>query len=165
MEETTVNPASPDRRGVPLGRLGLLALILLVLVAAVFAYRTWTGRQTATTGPAAERISAGELEERYGLRVRLIGVTAGGGMIDFRLKILDAQKARRFLQDPANLPRLVVTDSGTALMAPEGIEDNIEWEEGGILFVLFPNSNGVIKPGTAVTVDFGGLQLEPILAQ
>ena len=165
MEETITNPVSPVRPARSLGGLGYLAMLLLLLVAALFAYRAWGTGQAVVTEPAAEYVSANELEERYGLRVRLIGVTAGGGMIDFRLKIIDVEKAREFLQDPANLPSLTVAESGEALMGTEGLEDDISWEEGGILFILFSNSGGLIQPGTPVIVEFGDVQLEPILAQ
>lgn len=165
MDESIANSRSTQTRTKRQVVFGLAATILLGLVAVFFAYRTWNTRQTATIEAAAGRISASELEERYGLRVRLIAVTAGGGMIDFRLKILDAEKARQFLQDPANLPRLIVAESGDALMGTEGLEDDISWEDGGILFILFSNSGGLIQPGTPVIVEFGSVQLEPILAQ
>lgn len=165
MNESIVNnrpSVAPTNR---LVRYALPAAALLVLLAAFLGYRAWTSRDADATPTATERISASELEERYGLGVRLIGVTAGGGMIDFRLKILDVDKARAFLQDPANLPRLIVAGSSGALMASQGVQDDIQWEEGGILFMLFPNSGGAIKPGTPVIVEFGSVQLEPVPAQ
>lgn len=163
--ESATDLRSSQARPARLMRYGLPAAILLVLIGGFLAYRARTIWQAPTSEPAAARLSESELEERHGLRVRLIGVTAGGGMIDFRLKILDVEKARQFLQDPAHLPRLIVADSGMALVAPEGIADDVAWTEGGILFVLFPNSGGAIKPGTAVIVEFGSVQLEPVLAQ
>ena len=180
MEESTTRPvlaqsqASPEHRRVSnpearstsrLIRYAVPATLLLALVAALISYQIRTSGQTTANQPAAERISAGELEERYGLRVHLIGVTAGGGMIDFRLKIVDAEKARHFLKDPANLPRLIVAETGAAPVAPEGMGDDINWDDGGILFTFFLNSGGAIEPGTPVIVEFGGVQLGPIPAQ
>jgi hypothetical protein len=165
MEQTITNPNPSGGRVRVIGRLGVLATILLVLLAAFLAYRAWSAGETQTAPPAAEYLSTGELEERYGLGVRLIGVTAGGGLIDFRLKILDVDKAREFLQDPAHLPRLIAADTGTALMGTQELDDDVSWEEGGILFILFSNRGGAIKAGTPVIVEFGELQLEPILAQ
>ena len=139
--------------------------VLPILVVALVGYRAWHARRTAPTSTRTEFTSATELEERHGLAVRLIGVTAGGGMIDFRLKILDPLKAQRFLQDPANLPGLVVAESGQSLMGTEGLGDDIRWEEGIILFVVFSNTGGAIQPGTPVIVEFGEVQLEPMPAQ
>jgi hypothetical protein len=139
--------------------------ILLALIVGFSGYRAWTARQPASTPNGTEFISATELEERYGLQVRLVGVTAGGGIIDFRLKVLDVEKARGFLQDPANLPRLIVAESGEALLGTEELDESVGWEEDGILFILFSNSGGLIQPGTPVIVEFGDVRLEPIIAQ
>jgi hypothetical protein len=139
--------------------------MVLTLVAAFLAYQAWTTRAPASTTDVTQVISANELEERYGLRVRLIGVTAGGGMIDFRLKILDAEKARRFLQDPANLPRLIAVESGTTLVPSQGMDEDMPWEAGGVLFFLVPNSGGAIRPGSPVSVVFDDVRLEPAVAQ
>ena len=166
MNESVVNASSTDPRTTRRARVALLLVaILLALAVGFLGYRAWTARQTASTPAGTEFISAAELEERYGLGVRLIGVTAGGGMIDFRLKILDVEKAREFLQDPANLPRLIVAESGEALMGTEELGDDVSWEKGGILFILFSNSGGLIQPETPVIVEFGTVQLAPILAQ
>lgn len=149
----------------------VVAVVLSVLFFIIYIGRTGQAQlpapeiQAAESLTAVETISAQELEEQHGLRVRLIAVTAGGGMIDFRLKILDAEKAQHFLQDPANLPRLIAAETGTALMAPQGIGDDIQWEKDGILFFLVPNSGGAIKPGAPVAVEFGNVRLEPVLAK
>jgi hypothetical protein len=166
MNESTVQPSLMKPRVGRSGRYVLIAAILVLLLAAAFlGYRAWLARSAGSSETPLERISTGELEERYGLRVRLIGVTAGGGMVDFRLKIVDPDQARRFLEDPANLPRLVAAESGEALVGTQGMEDEIRWQEGEILFILFSNRNGAIRSGSPVLVEFGSLQLEPILAQ
>jgi hypothetical protein len=166
MNESTVQPSLMKPRAGRSNRPVVMAVILVLLLAGAFlGYPAWMARSVGSSEMALERISASELEERYGLRVRLIGVTAGGGMVDFRLKIADPAKARGFLEDPANLPRLVAAESGEALVGTLGMEDEIRWEEGEILFILFSNRNGAIQSGRPVFVEFGRLQLEPILAQ
>lgn len=166
MEESNSGPDTLDKGPVPGGRIVLIIAIILILLAGGFlAYRAWSNRGTTTTQSTAEVLSPEDLAERHGLGVRLIGVTAGGGMIDFRLKILDAEKAQQFLEEPANLPRLIVAESGEALMVSEGLDDDIEWETGGILFNFYSNDNGLVEPGTPVIVQFGDVQLEPIEAQ
>lgn len=166
MNESTAQPSLMKPRAGRSNRYVVLAAILMLLLAGAFlGYRAWMARSAGSSEMALERISAGELEERYGLRVRLIGVTAGGGMVDFRLKIADPAQAREFLEDPANLPRLVDAESGEALVGTLGMEDEIRWQEGEILFILFSNRNGAIQSGSPVFVEFGSLQLEPILAQ
>jgi hypothetical protein len=166
MEETTTSPNAIDNPPTSWGRYLFLAVIALIVIAAgFFAYRTWIAQPNTPTQSSAGVISETELEEQYGLSVRLIGVTAGGGMIDFRLKMVDADKARQFLQDPANLPVMFVMESGAELLAADTMEDDITWEDGGILFMLLPNSGGEVQPGTPVVIKFGDLQLEPVPAQ
>jgi len=139
--------------------------VLLVLLATFFAYRAWTARQPTSTAAVSALISATELEERYGVGVRLIGVTAAGGLIDFRLQILDAEKAKGLLEDTARTPSLWIEASDTTLAASPDMHANLKLEDGGIVFLLLPNAGNAVKPGTPVIVQFGDIRLEPIAAQ
>ena len=166
MENSTANPGSAGHTQISWNKIGLLLLAAALLIAGSFlAYRLLSPSTGSGDLAGGERITAEQLAEDYGLSIRLIGVTAAGGMIDFRMKIVDTQKAQQFLEDPANLPRLIVAESGQELMVSEGLDDDIEWVEGGILFNFYPNDNGSVEPGTPVIVDFGGIQLTPIEAQ
>jgi len=137
-------------------------IVLLILVIAFLAYQN---QMTSGAISADEFLSKAEFEEQYGLQVRLIGVTAGGGLVDFRLKMIDAEKARQFLQDPNNLPIMLIAADGTQILAADSMDEDIHWNDGGILFMLLPNSEGLIQPEIPVTVKFGEIQLEPIPAQ
>jgi len=109
-------------------------------------------------------ITSEALISDYGFRVRLIGVTAAGGLIDVRFKILDKDKAAVLLKNPDNYPELVAED-GTVLSVPAEGMDEMHLEDDGIVFMLFPNIGEVITPGSPVKIRFGELELEPILAQ
>jgi hypothetical protein len=109
-------------------------------------------------------ISSEELISDYGFRVRLIGVTAAGGLVDVRFKILDKEKAAILLKDSAYIPKLVAEDGSVLSVPAEGL-DEMHLEEDGIVFLLFPNLGGVVTPGSSVKIRFGNLELEPILAQ
>ena len=111
-------------------------------------------------------ISAQALEEHYGLRVNLVAVTAAGGMVDLRLKMLDGEKAKAFLQDKKNFPELYIADGDVTLKASEDtISQEIKFETDGNIFLLFPNGANMVKRGTSVTVMFGDTALEPIEAK
>lgn len=147
-------------------RYALTIAFVVALPLAFLGYRAWESQGLSSAPPDdTEFTSAEAFEEKHGLRVRLIGVTAGGGMVDVRLKVVDAEQARAFLQEPPNLPRLVVADTGETLVGADELGDDVSWEDGGVLFNLFPNTGGAIQPGTPVIVAFGDLQLEPIPAQ
>ena len=106
-----------------------------------------------------------ELEERFGIRVTLIGVTAAGGMVDFRFKVLDQNKARVLTQEHNLMPVLNVQNTDTRLAMPGGGMHSMTLQNGKVYYLLFGNSKGVVKPGTSVSVAFGEMQLAPILAQ
>jgi len=140
---------------------GLAALVLLI-IAAVMIFRPVDKAQPARL-PA---ISQSALEERYGLRVTLVAVTAAGGMVDVRLKMLDGAKAQTLLQAKEHFPALWIEDRQITLQVSEEIKSQeIKFEDGGDLFLLFPNSGGAVKAGTPVTLMFGDTPLEPIEAR
>lgn len=136
--------------------LGVLALFILVVLA-VRALRP----STLHPLPA---ISRAVMEQRYGLRVNLIAVTAAGGMVDVRLKLVDAQKARLLLEDKANFPSLRLDDV-TLNASEEDRSRGLVFEDGADLFVLYPNAGNTVRPGMQVTLVFDGLALEPIEAR
>ena len=166
MEEIAPSLNNPTKNSLPWDAIGLLLWIATLLIAGAFiAYKEVGLQQAAPKTDAIETISPEELDERYGLRIHLIGVTAGGGMIDFRMKVTDPQKAKSFLEDPDNLPIITVAGSGQELMSPEGLDEEIEWLDGGILFNFYPNDGGLIQSGTAVIVKFGNVRLAPMPAE
>ncbi len=147
-------------------RYALTIAFVVALPLAFLGYRAWESQGLASAPSDDTQFTSAEaFEAQHGLRLHLIGVTAGGGMVDVRLKVVDAEKARAFLQEPANLPRLVVADTGETLVGADELGDDVTWEEGQILFNLFPNTGGAIEPGTPVIVAFGDVQLEPAPAQ
>ena len=107
------------------------------------------------------------LADQYGIRVNLIAVTAAGGLVDFRLKILDAEKARLLLQESSDVPALLVANGEAVLTAPEDSTGQLlnSLVDDGNIFLMYPNVGSAIKPGMPVTVQFGEIRLEPIQAQ
>lgn len=144
----------------------LIALILLLVMGAgLFAYKAYTGSQANEVSPAASVITQRILEQDYGLGVNLVAVTAAGGMVDLRLRISDSQKAKALLGDQANFPKLRASN-GLVLQAAQDIASQpIKFEDGGNIFVLYPNGQNAFKTGDPVTIVFGRIQVEPIAAK
>ena len=158
-QELTVNatPGSSIRN-----KRWLQVIVLLVLVVVGFlAYQVFVMRLFTPTLPAAQPISQTVLEEQYGLQVNLIGVTAAGGMLDVRLKVLDAAKAGQLLQ--GHPLALMAAKNGEILLAPEESQpQELNLEDGGVVYLLVPNAKNLVKPGDAVMILFGDIRLEPI---
>jgi hypothetical protein len=146
--------------------LGLLAGPLAAPLAAEEEAAT-PPQQSAATAAAAETqtIAADSFAEHYGVRVTQIAVTAAGGMIDLRFKVLDPEKARPLFPSHADLPELIATDSGLRLTATKRMMHNIRIQKDAVSFVLYPNVRNAIHPGSPVSVAFGQLRLEPTTAQ
>lgn len=119
------------------------------------------------TSSPQSALSQSALEAQYGVRVNLLAVTAAGGLVDLRLKIVDAEKARLLLQESSDIPALLVGEDGAVLTAPEDSTGQLlnNLEDDGNIFLLYPNVGNVLKPGMSVTVQFGERYLEPIIAQ
>ena len=141
----------------------LLAIILLVSITAGFLFYRTTRTQPAS--PVVTVISQSALEEKYGLRVRLLAVTGAGGFVDFRIQIVDGDKAKLLLSDPKNFPALS-TAAGVVLNAPEDTKSQkIQYDDGGIMYVMYPNSGNAVMRGSPVTILFGDTALEAIEAR
>ncbi|MFN2197041.1 MAG: hypothetical protein ACK2UW_13065 [Anaerolineales bacterium] len=140
----------------------ILAVMLLI---GFFAYRGAQKPEAPAGSPQMTTISQSALEENYGLRVQLLAVTGAGGLVDLRLQIADAEKARAFLDDPANFPALRVGNDVDLRVSEDIAEQGIQFENGKSIFVLYPNTQNALKPGDPVTIVFGDLQVEAIEAQ
>lgn len=135
--------------------------IVVVLLAVFSMFEWWTHR------PGAILITQQELEEKYGLRVSLLGATAMNSIVDFRLKVIDAEKAEEILSSDhhAALGLMVNGDESNIITAAHMSRHGTILRDGGLYVTFFPNPHNVIASGTSVSVVFGELRLEPIAAQ
>ena len=138
----------------------ILPAILLILLAVGALYYSFARIKPASV------ISREDLEQQYGLRVNLVAVTASGGMVDLRLKIVDAAKAKALLQETANFPALYVGARKVTLQAPQDTRSQeLSIEDDGNIFLLYPNAGNAVQHGTPINIMFGDLRLEPIVTQ
>jgi len=146
-------------------RPGLYAIFFLVLLLIAIG--------TVVIGLAGSRpvpaqlvkINQDELEKKYGLRMDLVAVTAAGGFVDVRIRIVNGEKAKALLSDKENFPALSV-GRNLILQAPGDIKSQeIRYENNGTMFIMYANSGGAVQPGTPVTVRFGDIAVDPIDAQ
>lgn len=105
-----------------------------------------------------------DLGNDYGLFVSRVNTTMLDSIVDVRLKIVDAEKARRIFSDHDKMPYLLVEDGDKTvkLYAPGHSRHASTPIEGRIYAFFFPNPDGVIKSGTTVSLIFGRKKLEPI---
>ncbi len=141
------------------------AIILTAIIGLVLIFGISLARPQKAAADLPAPISLKTLEQQYGLRVNLVAVTAAGGMVDLRIKIVDAAKAKTLLQDKNNFPALR-TDKGLVLTADKDTQSQgIKVEDNGDIFLLFSNRGNVVKQGSPVTVVFGSVSTEAIPAR
>ena len=129
---------------------------------------TWTSTSTdlfARRASDATVVSAADLEREYGIRVNLVAVTADGGLVDLRFTVVDRDKAGHVLHEAAELPQLLLPDSGAVLRAPQPRAHKLDLVNGASYFLLYPNSGGLVQAGASVSVVIDEIRLEPVLAR
>jgi hypothetical protein len=104
------------------------------------------------------------LETRTGIQITHVGLTASGGLVDLRFKVLDTAKAKTLLGNPANTPMLVAGDM-PPLMPPHHAMRGAKFAQDQVVYILYPNLRGAIKPGVEVVVAMGDVRFGPVLAQ
>jgi hypothetical protein len=144
-----------------------LMVILLIL---------WSGAAfggTAETPPGVtdERPAAGlaALEETWGVRVEGIRQSAAGYMLDFRYRVLDAEKAAP-LFDRKTKPFLIDQTSGTKLHVPNTpktgpLRSSNPPQDDRVYAILFGNPGTYIRPGSTVTVVIGDFKAADLVVQ
>ena len=110
------------------------------------------------------------VEEQWGVEVTSVRVTASGHMIDFRYRILDAEKSKP-LFDRQTKPYLMDQASGKVLEVPRTAKlgplrpSNVAPAEGRIYTMLFGNTGGLVRPGSKVTVVIGDFRVEDLVVE
>ncbi len=151
-----------ERSHTPSASNNILAAILLSAVVAVAGWLAWNATQAARlpgTPATADVVAA-----QWGIRIQHIGVSADGGLIDFRFVVVDPDKAAPLL-NLENRPRLFVEATGAkvdSLMHPPHAHAP---DPGQSHFLLYNNTDGVIQRGTLVSVLIGDLRLEHLSAK
>lgn len=145
------------------------AVVLGVVLVSVFSYRV--GVQNASIHDVEhiipERVITAEmLEEEYGIQVTLVGVTAAGGMVDVRYRIIDPEKAVKLVdpEDGSIMP-MVFAQNGTIMLMPDMHMRTQQLTANRTYFNLIPNTQNAVRRGAIVTVAFGDIALEPMLAK
>lgn len=109
-------------------------------------------------------------EERWGIQVDSIKLSAAGYMLDFRYRVLDAEKASPVLNRRVK-PFLVVDTSGARLMVPNTPKLGLLRQVASgaspdrTHFMLFANPGKAVQSGNKVTLVMGDMKVEDIAVE
>jgi hypothetical protein len=177
-QEKVASPRPVARMSVVLARLLATVLLIPLALSACVTPGAGVAVQPASDSPLAPGLASDSplapvlaasdsaLEELYGIQVTLVGITAAGGIIDFRYRVVDPDKAMQWLKDPKLMPKIVVEDKGVILTHPkDAMNDMRDPKAGEVRYMLYPNSGNVVKPGARVSIAIGDAQFGPYTAQ
>jgi hypothetical protein len=167
-----------SRAGAQRGRTrGQLAVVLAALLSVVglgsFAYATLVADEPAAperagTDARAEALAL-DLAEQWGIEITSIRLTAHNHMIDYRYRVLDADKATDLFKRQIK-PHLIHQKTGKVLAVPETAKlgplrnSNIP-KDGKIYWMFFGNAGGLVQSGDQVTVVIGEFRVEDLVVE
>ncbi len=138
-------------------RLALLVALVLFLAALALVFIL----QSRTTPMSTESIEAA-IEDKYGIHISMVAVTAAGGVVDFRFRVTDPEKAEKYMHGPySELPILIAETDGTRI-DPRTHIHKANYEFGRTYYSIYRNPGGVIRSGSEVTVVLGDLRLNHV---
>ena len=141
-----------------------VAICALGAVAAVAALLVLTHRGSASAAPAAEAArpspaSIAAIQQRYGVRFTMLGLTASGGMLDLRFVAVDAGKVEQLGHHGTKI-RLVVEHTGHTLNSEQMTPHFGKIHVGSQYFALLRNDGNALQQGDLVTIVVGKLALQ-----
>ena len=140
-----------------------VAICALGAVAAVAALLLLSHRGSASAAPAAgagpSPAAIAAIQERYGVRFTMLGLTASGGMLDLRFIAVDADKVEQLGHHGTKI-RLVVERTGHTLNSEQMTPHFGKVHVGSQYFALLRNDGNALQQGDLVTVVVGKLALQ-----
>ena len=138
--------------------------VLMALLAA--------GSWVLAAEPANMAVGGGSAsqEQKWGIQVTSLRLSAHGYMVDFRYKVNYPEKAAT-LSDPKAKPYLLDQATGVKLFVPKSpkvgpLRQSAEnLTAGKVYFAMFSNPGKLVKQGNKVTVVVGGFRAENLVVQ
>ena len=112
-------------------------------------------------------IDRAAIEDRWGIQIEGLHLTAGGYMLDFRYRVLDATKAAP-LFDRATRPVLTDEKTGIVMAVPVPpktgpLRSSNDPKEGRTYFMFFANPGHFIAKYNRVTVTIGEFRVSGLI--
>ncbi len=161
-QELDANPAPARPRRTRTLTVALAAVLLVGVIGA----RTWWHNRGVDVRSGTTLVTAEGMAATYGIDVKLVAVSAGGGLIDFRYQVVDPDRANPIIHDSALLPKLVNEETGATLVLTKlPHHQGVDLQLGGTYFFLFANASNALEPGSSVTLIIGDARMEHLVVQ
>lgn len=147
--------------GLNINHLALALGVLVLIGGSLMAWQLFGPEQQWE--PGTMPVSS-EIEEKFGVRFSLLAVTADGGMIELRYRVIDEGRAANFGHYSETAPMLIAEDTGDVVDVTIMGLHNHRVEPGRQYYVLYRNTGRAIESGRPVTIALGDLELEHVVA-
>jgi hypothetical protein len=142
---------------------GAVALSAPLIADAKVAEKAETTPQTET------RSQAQQLKEKWGIELVAMRSTAAGHMVDFRYRVLDAEKAAPLFKRQTK-PYLIHQGSGKVLAVPNtakigSLRNSNTPQNGRIYWMFFGNHHRLVQKGDKVTVAIGDFRATDLVVE
>jgi hypothetical protein len=144
----------------------LMALVILLAIPSLLL----TGCATASKKQAAEEVVNTEsMEESWGIQIIGIRLSAAGFMLDFRYRVIDAEKAAPLFVR-ATKPYLIDQETGAKFAVPNPpktgpLRTSDPPQQGRTYWMFFGNPGRYVKAGNKVTVVIGDFKAENLTVE
>jgi hypothetical protein len=145
-------------------RLTSISIILALVVVSLLGCATTGQRSGADVAP-----DNASIEEKWGVKVLGISLTADGYMLDFRYRVLDPEKAKP-LFDRQSKPYLIDEATGAMFVVPEppkvgALRTTRPPKADRNYFIIFANPGRYLKKGHKVSVVNGDFKAEHLVVE
>jgi hypothetical protein len=118
---------------------------------------------TACATVSPEKDDGQDLKEKWGIEITSLRMSAAGHMVDFRYRVVDAEKAETLFVR-ANKPyEKVLAVPSMGKVGP--LRTSNKPQEDRIYWMFFGNSGQLIKSGSKVTVVIGDFRVENLVVE
>ena len=144
--------------GIGLTHVGAVLLVVVLATSGFFGWQSYSAAHHEWV-PGTMPVSD-EIEAKFGVRFSFAAVTAGGGMVELRYRVLDMGKASNFGHYTETAPLLIDEDTGKIVDVTIMGLHNHRVEPGRTYYILYRNTGGAIKSGRPITIQIGNMKLE-----
>lgn len=158
-----IRPPTPER---VLSGWRTWPLAILVVSGAVLS--AWSA-PAAAEEPASHPRKNTFMKREWGIEIMYVRQTAAGYMLEFRYKVVDAEKAQVLFERQVK-PMLTHAESGARLIVPTpaktgALRNSNPPKDGHTYWMFFANPGQFVKPGEHVSIEIGDFVVENLVVQ
>lgn len=120
-------------------------------------------------GPARHPRENTFLKRQWGIEIVHVRQAAAGYMLEFRYKVLDAERAQALFERQTK-PVLTHLESGAMLIVPTpaktgALRNSNPPASGNVYWMFFANPGKLVEPGDQVSIEIGEFRVERLVVQ